>query len=80
MTREELAERYGSDTGDRVWERIEFNTRGKLHATHIRVCEVGNLVEEQAYEKIKEEGCCGEFELDYAYGERQFRIGFNYGH
>lgn len=45
-----------------------------------RIAELGNAHEEKIYDLDREDGCCGNFDTVVLIGEKQFKIGCNYGH
>lgn len=53
---------------------------GYEYADNFRIAEVGNVEEEEAYDRAAERGCCGFFDTQKSFWGVLFRLGFNYGH
>lgn len=64
---------------EEFWAADE-NNRHYDYADRFRECRIGNVVEEEAFRKIEEQGCCGSFEVEWELAGVKVRYGFNYGH
>lgn len=82
-----LIEEYGNRLGTFLVNRLSGMIRKRKAEclSHFRLCEKGNIIQEQEYEKTRKAGCCGFADEEFIFksdneDNRIFRIGFNYGH
>lgn len=89
---EHFAELYGYVRGRFLANRLSRMIRrcgDDACLSHMRVCKVGNMYEEDEYDRTRESGCCGSADEEFVFWVRvagvpvyreRYRLGFNYGH
>ena len=75
-----LAPRYGRGIAHQITCWFDSCADTYDNIDNFRVAEKGNLVEMAEFENKREQGCCGSHEWAVIFGQREFLVGFNYGH
>lgn len=64
---------------DEFWADPQ-NDKAYENPDNFRVSRIGYLLEDLAFRKAEEQGCCGTFEVEWELCGVKVRYGFNYGH
>lgn len=79
-----LAYLYGLDMAikiEKTFNKTLHEYKNKYeYSNNFRIAEIGNIEQEKLYSERASKGCCGFYDKIIEVDNKQFKVGFNFGH